>query len=560
MSLGDNQLQPMTGPLLNVCAVSGQTGDWSAVEDMLYSYWPTRNATLDAYLRANVNWLGKPSAWGPLHQVHPLGVAFHRLGLNMSAIRFSLAKSLLKTIIERSRGFSLDSLFSVPLSPYFILYACMDLDLPLPTGFDMRFLWTHLSDLVDKGRTGDLVHEGAPIQEISDGLLNPSTDLVDHVGDPEGIIQLLYLRFYPGARPIKANSSPKIFTVFVAADSACTAGYYPVPGAKARGVVEKTFSLRHESSAPAFASSREIYAMLDAACCWGPLWMGCTVRFPLSSIRLVWAVNDAIVSYKEFPAVAFLLAFATRWNFKIEATFYDPVKSMRGINVARNLAARGKDSFSPDTGLGLELMDSVVMSCFGRTEFGEDFQEVVLAKYLEILRLEKAEGYVDPLVRHNIAYTALPGKLYFAMRSKQIMAPMALPIFSLSQDTTKTIPDPLVAEVFGRKIIEAPAKQNLWEAEAIDLEEPAFDSVPSPPVNSKKASHRRSVEAAAAAALRARKSVKAMLLRERGSDRVQQRVRRAEGSSVRISAAHDFSGRLAKRDPEIHFWQGSPPL
>ncbi|KAI0303693.1 hypothetical protein B0F90DRAFT_1313317 [Multifurca ochricompacta] len=379
------------------------------VEKILHEHFPKRSQTLAKYLALTMsNFESEPPP--PPHDVACIGS--HRLGLNVSQERFRMAKSILSQCYVTSG--TLANVLHLKLSPYVVMYAAIDLDIPLPDGFDMWFLWRHVEQLLQLGRTADLVDDSGELPPLLHGPVMPPEYKHDGTEDPDGMLQQLY-RFHYHAQAFHSSSFPKskrplselppIQLTVVASDDGTEGEVWNWNGGRAQ---HHWFGLKRRASGPAFRSSREAYALLDATCCWGLAWRGHTVRVNLSNQRLVWALNDFIDATAEFPVVEVLLSLASRCGFEFMA-----VHSPSCLAIV-NGHARGRDNkFSEGSGLVLPLMDVVLSDVpFAKGNLC-DLEDVVLSTYRAILVSCGARGYTEGL--HN------SGMLYSEMRNRQVV-------------------------------------------------------------------------------------------------------------------------------------------
>jgi hypothetical protein len=327
----------------------------------------------------------------------------------VSQEKFRMAKSLLsKHYIACPKD-----VLRLKLSPYVVMYAAMDLDVPLPDDFDKWFLWRHIEQLLQLGRTADLVGDAEILPPVLSGPTIPLEYMADATEDPDGVLQRLY-HYHRHKQAFHSSSFPEPkrplselprIQLTVATTDRGTAGEMCVWNG---GVVSHHwFGLRRQPSDLAFVSSREAYALLDATCCWGLSWRGCTVRVNLSNQRLVWALNDFTDASGEFPVVEVLLTLAARCGFEFTA-LYSP---LRLASVDRH--AQGQyNRFSEGSGLALPLMDVVLSDVpFAKGNLC-DLEDVVLSTYRDILTSCGLRGYTAGGLYN-------PGLLYSEMRSKQ---------------------------------------------------------------------------------------------------------------------------------------------
>ena len=308
---------------------------------------------------------------------------------------------------------SLKDVLRLKLSPYVIMYAAMDLDVSLPDDFDKWFLWRHIEQLFQLGRTADLVGATEILPPVLSGATIPLEYMNDATDDSDGVLQQLY-RFHRHKQTFHSSSFPEPkrplselprIQLTVATTDRGTAGEMCIWNG---GVVgHHWFGLRRQPSDLAFGSSREAYALLDATCCWGLSWRGCTVRVNLSNLRLVWALNDFTDASGEFPVVELLLTLAARCGFEFSA-LYSPLHL---TSVDRH--AQGQyNGFSEGSGLALPLMDVVLSDVpFAKGNLC-DLEDVVLSTYRTILTGCGSRGYTAGGLYN-------PGLLYSEMRSKQ---------------------------------------------------------------------------------------------------------------------------------------------
>ena len=396
------------------------------VEKVLYEYFPKRSQTLAKYLSLTLlDFDIKPPP--PPHDATCINS--HRLGLNseylttticyavfqhfshsVSQEKFRMAKSLLSQYYTSSG--SLKGVLHLKLSPYVVMYATMDLDVPLPDDFDKWFLWRHIEQLFQLGRTADLVNDAEILPPVLSGPTVPLEYMTDATEDPDAVLQRLY-HLHHHSQTFHSSSFPEPkrplselppIQLIVATTDHGTAG--ETCSRNGGMVSHHWFGLRRQPSDLAFVSSREAYALLDATCCWGLGWRGRTVRVSLSNQRLVWALNDFIDASGEFPVVEVLLTLAGRCGFEFTAV-YSP---LRVAHVDRH--AQGQyNKFSEGSGLALPLIDVVLSDVpFAKGNLC-DLEDVVLSTYRAILTSCGSRGYAGGLYN--------PGLLYSEMRSKQ---------------------------------------------------------------------------------------------------------------------------------------------
>ncbi|KAH9043433.1 hypothetical protein EDB84DRAFT_876809 [Lactarius hengduanensis] len=379
------------------------------VEKVLYEHFPKRSQTLAKYLSLTLSDFDiKP----PLPPHDATCISSHRLGLNMSQEKFRMAKSLLSQYYIVS-GY-LKGVLHLKLSPYVVMYAAMDLDVPLPDDFDKWFLWRHIEQLLQLRRTANLVGDADILPPVLSGSTIPPEYMANVTEDPDGVLQRLYCShhhtqtFYSSSfpepkRPL--SELPSIQLTLATTDRGTAGEMCSWNGGM---VSHHWFGLRRQPSDLAFVSSREAYALLDATCCWGLSWRGRTVRVNLSNQRLVWALNDFTDASAEFPVVEVLLTLAARCGFEFTAVYsYSP---LHHASVDRH--AQGQyNRFSEGSGLALPLMDVVLSDVpFAKGNLC-DLEVVVLSTYRAILAGCGSHGYTGGLYN--------PGSLYSEMRSKQ---------------------------------------------------------------------------------------------------------------------------------------------
>ncbi|KAI0267731.1 hypothetical protein BC834DRAFT_56769 [Gloeopeniophorella convolvens] len=143
---------------LNACL---QTKHLDPVEKLFDEHFRRRSQTLARYLSLT-SWNLEKHPRPPPH--HAVCTNTHRFGLNMSAQKFCIAKSLISTLYAGCG--TLACLRSIKLSPYAVIYAAMDLDIPLPDDFDFWFLWRHLEQLLEREREADLVADSGILPPV----------------------------------------------------------------------------------------------------------------------------------------------------------------------------------------------------------------------------------------------------------------------------------------------------------------------------------------------------------------------------------------------------------
>ena len=325
----------------------------------------------------------------------------------MSREKFAIVKSLLAQCYLASG--TLASVLHLKLSPYVVMYAAMDLDVPLPDDFDMWFLWRHIEQLIQLGRMADLVDCSGELSPVHHCPTIPPEYKAHATEDPDGVLQLLY-QFHFHSWSFHSSSFPEIkrplsepppIQLTIGTTDRGTAG--EVRTWDAGEDRHHWFGLRRQPSDPAFESSREAYALLDATCCWGITWRGRTVRVNLSNQRLVWALNDFIDATAEFPVVEVLLTLAARCGFEFVA-IHSP-----HLPAPVDRHAQGRyNRFSEGSGLVLQLMDVVLSDVAFAKGNVSDLKDVVLSTYRTILDSSGARGYSGGLYN--------PGLLYSEMR------------------------------------------------------------------------------------------------------------------------------------------------
>ncbi|KAI0255008.1 hypothetical protein BJV78DRAFT_811027 [Lactifluus subvellereus] len=382
------------------------------VEKVLHEHFQKRSQTLANYLSLTLsNFENQPPP--PPHDAACTNS--HRLGLNMSPEKFRMAKSFLYQCYIASG--TLANVLHLKLSPYVVMYAAMDLDVPLPDDFDKWFLWRHIEQLLQLGRTADLVDDTGELPPLLHVPTIPSEYKVNVTEDPDGVLQGLY-HFHHHAQTFHSSPFPESkrplselppIQLSISITDRGTAGEMcSWNGGRVR---QEWFGLRRQPSDPAFELSREAYAILDATCCWGLAWRGRTVRVNLSNQRLVWALNDFIDASAEFPVVEVLLSLAARCGFEFMA-IHAPLYL---ADVDRH--AQGQyNKFSEGSGLVLQLMDVVLSDVpFAKGNLC-DLEDVVLSTYRAILVACGARGYTEGVCK--------PGLLFSEMRNRQTLAMM----------------------------------------------------------------------------------------------------------------------------------------
>lgn len=352
----------------------------------------------------------------------------------VSPEKFRMAKSFLSQCYIASG--TLANVLHLKLSPYVVMYAAMDLDVPLPDDFDKWFLWRHIEQLFQLGRTADLVDDTGELPPFLHAPTIPSEYKVNVAEDPDGVLQGLYHFHYhaqtfhsspfpESKRPL--SELPPIQLAISITDRGTAGEMCSWNGGRVR---HEWFGLRRQPSDPAFESSREAYAILDATCCWGLVWRGRTVRVNLSNQRLVWALNDFIDASAEFPVVEVLLSLAARCGFKFMA-IHAPLYL---ADVDRR--AHGQyNRFSEGTGLVLQLMDVVLSDVpFAKGNL-RDLEDVVLSTYRAILVACGAHGYTEGVCK--------PGLLFSEMRNRQTFTTTESNPAWRSQPRRRPIHDPI---------------------------------------------------------------------------------------------------------------------
>ena len=337
----------------------------------------------------------------------------------MSHEKFRTAKSLLSQCYA-TYG-TLSSVLHLKLSPYVVMYAAMDLDVPLPEDFDMWFLWRHIEQLIQLGRTAELVDSTDELSPVLHYPTIPPEYKANATEDSDGVLQLLY-QFLFHARSFHSSPFPEIrrplsepppIQLAVGTTDRGTAG--ETRTWDAGEVRHHWFGLRRQPSDPTFESSREAYALLDATCCWGMAWRRRTVRVHLSNQRLVWALNDFIDATAEFPIVEVLLSLAARCGFEFVA-IHSP---HHPATVDRHAQGR-YNRYSDGSGLVLQLMDVVLSDVpFAKGNLS-DLENVVLSTYRAILVGSGARGYTAELYSPGLLYSEMGSRPAFVIADEDI--------------------------------------------------------------------------------------------------------------------------------------------
>jgi len=285
------------------------------------------------------------------------------------------------------------------MSPYVIIYACMDLDLPLPPSFDMVFFWQHLSRLIEVGRPDDLAWEHDATEPYVDSGSLLRDEYARHPDDdPDGTLEVLYRELSPDGegmrmRRTQAMGPRKAYRpvdVYIGATHQGTAGIFYE--SKPYSTTPKIFALSRPALEEGEAGDRETYAMLDAAGCWAPQWADRTVRFHVSSPVVAWHTNEFVEgTAAEYPALEVVHALALRWGFEVEAQWEARREEPTDLVRARVLAVAARGCmFTMGTGLVLEVLDAVMLDCEGEVAATApalaDMRRVVLPLYRDALR------------------------------------------------------------------------------------------------------------------------------------------------------------------------------
>ncbi len=452
-----------------------------------------------------------------------------------------MAKGLLSQYYATTGG--LKGVLHLKLSPYVVMYAAMDLDVPLPDDFDLWFMWRHIEQLFQLGRTADLVSDADVLPPVLYGPTIPLDYMTDATEDPDSVLRQLYCfrhhtqAFHsPSYREPKRPLSelPPILLTISATDRG-TAGEIWTRNV---GVIRHHwFGLRRQPSDLAFASSREAYALLDATCCWGLGWRGRTIRVNLSNQRMVWALNDFIDASAEFPVVEVLLTLAARCGFEFTA-IYSPLHLP---SVDRH--AQGEyDKFSEGSGLALPLMDVVLSDVpFAKGNLC-DLEDVVLSTYRAILVGCESRGYTGGLYN--------PGSLYSEMRNKQASILTEEDAHALCTPPERSPPDNPVTHLSPpdwKKVLQRRLGETLDVAEA-DTTSAACSPITALP--------------GTLVATRVRNPLSVPIFhvgctaeeKIEASERRTKKMSQARGSAMRLRAAEDDGGVFA--GIEIKLWRG----
>jgi len=122
----------------------------------------------------------------------------------------SRAYSLAVDIVEMlSKKGDLQFLVDVGINPFFILYACADACVPMPSSFSKEFLWKFLDSIV-RGQCWLIfgAHDAAARRELLAAAAgSPAAAAPNEMYDPEGIVRNLMSINHTGrpSRPIPTN-------------------------------------------------------------------------------------------------------------------------------------------------------------------------------------------------------------------------------------------------------------------------------------------------------------------------------------------------------------------
>ena len=356
--------------------------------------------------------------------------AFYYLSflLTVSEAKYTFAKSLISAFLLQPQ-YGLDRLLHLRLDPVFILYVALDLDCPLPSDFDMRFFWTHLSHLIWLNRVQDLVHV-VPLTQLPDGLSAPDNCISHPEDDPDGILEQLWYETHPDApRRTQNQRSPLTSTrprdlldylkpgagllhlpesriafacpcstsrpfadVYVAASPTGTGGYARTH-AYSWALKESIFSIPYTTT----TTASELHAILDAVCCWANRWEDYTVHFYVTSVPVAWHINGFADYSSEFPALLLLQRAACRWRFRIEAYYiggccerYSPHHMRR----ARELSTYDGHVSTDELPLDTVIMDSIMTDLEEVNACASSAPRRMTLTYPEVLQAREARSYL----------------------------------------------------------------------------------------------------------------------------------------------------------------------
>ncbi|TFY69963.1 hypothetical protein EVG20_g2918 [Dentipellis fragilis] len=376
--------------------------------------WAKRVDMILHYVGESDAWIWQSEHWRPAHKAypHPEGSPFDRLGLNMSSGLFNVAKTLIYDLWT-TEGFNRDDLLALKISPYVIMYACVDYNMPFPPSFDLQFFWDHLSHLVAAKRPKDLF---LPKNDAPNRSLPFSFGKVVHneTYDPDNVLGILHT--YMLSRGGELHRFEVLPHVYLAANADSTAAVYRTDDPKTlEPAFKRSFCLKSRStnhSAPRDSRTRLADAALHAAVCWAPLWEGWAVNFQVPSVRAAWALNDFADFSDEFPVLEALHTLAAHFSFDVCAGLVDSARKPACATEAEDLVRRGLSTFSEGSGLCHQAMDCVIHQYWLLNQFNR-LWGTELQRYVEIMRTGRFDGYTDERI-------LVPGLVYRKMREDQI--------------------------------------------------------------------------------------------------------------------------------------------
>ncbi|KAA1467584.1 hypothetical protein DENSPDRAFT_254437 [Dentipellis sp. KUC8613] len=316
------------------------------LRNFLSHHWPDRAEMIMHYVGQTDNCVWYPQRWRPAHRVypHPEGSPFDRLGLNMSPGLFNIAKTIIFSI-SKDESLNWDNLLTLKLSPYVILYACLDYNSPFPVSFDIQFFLDHLSHLIATGRTEDLFMRQNDVPNASLRFFDGKV-VHDELNDPDDVLETLHTFMVSGGGQLHRLSV--LPHVYLAADAKSTAAVYRTDDLKTfQPAFKRSFCLGPPSThllTLTDSQSRLADAALHAAVCWAPLWEGWAVNFQVPSVRAAWALNDSADFSDEFPALEALHTLAAHFCFNIHAGLVVPERRTASGTTRRPHSRRAQDS------------------------------------------------------------------------------------------------------------------------------------------------------------------------------------------------------------------------
>ncbi|KAI0321773.1 hypothetical protein OF83DRAFT_1168172 [Amylostereum chailletii] len=397
--------------------------NWEQTRARIREYFPSQVPKLCGFLEQHIQDGVFDSSWlDYFTQRDPMDHHRERYGLQMSRDKYRMAKALIHAIVEKGR-FTLDDLVDGRIDLVVVIYACIDLSLPLPSNIRPATFWQHVSNLMETGRELDLYQDLRPwyIPSHIDAL--PDDCRRNKDDDPLGTVESLFYIFrrsvlpalplapvlepIPEGTPQPEDKEP--FEVYVAASVNGTGAVLSLPHGP------QHFSLYRARSPLGLEYQRESYALLDATCVWAHLWTGRKVRFTVTTERLAACINvgpqDATVR-RLFPVLEAVTALSLKWNFTFEGHYLPmEVRPRQGDSwlprCFANLCANG---FEERCGLVIQVVDSLMglLTSF-EDEICDGLKKIVLKPYMEALVEHlgpAAEGWE-------------PGRLYQRMRLEQ---------------------------------------------------------------------------------------------------------------------------------------------